>query len=145
LGILRISHRRPGRAWEAIREDEDVAEFMGVATTKYKLWAFVLGGAIGGAGGAIWASQITSILPENFQLNFSIMILATVVFGGMGNIWGVILGAVLLGYIPEKLRFLSESRILIFGLTMIVMMNVRPEGLAPRKKREKFDARVTGN
>lgn len=143
-GFLRISHRRPGRAWEAIREDEDVAEFMGVATTRYKLWAFVLGGAIGGAGGAIYASQITSILPENFKLNLSIMILATVVFGGMGNIWGVILGAVILGYLPEKLRFLSDTRIMFFGLMMIVMMNIRPEGLAPRKKREKFDAKVIG-
>ncbi|CAN2195993.1 LivM ABC-type branched-chain amino acid transport system, permease component [Candidatus Nanopelagicaceae bacterium] len=143
-GFLRIAHRRPGRAWEAIREDEDVAEFMGVATTRYKLWAFVLGGAIGGAGGAIYASQITSILPENFKLNLSIMILATVVFGGMGNIWGVILGAVILGYLPEKLRFLSDTRILFFGLMMIIMMNIRPEGLAPRKKREKFDAKVLG-
>ena len=143
-GFLRIAHRRPGRSWEAIREDEDVAEFMGVATTRYKLWAFVLGGAIGGAAGAIYASQITSILPENFKLNLSIMILATVVFGGMGNIWGVILGAVILGYLPEKLRFLSDTRILFFGLLMIVMMNIRPQGLAPRKKREKFDAKVTG-
>jgi len=72
------------------------------------------------------------------------MILATVVFGGMGNIWGVILGAVILGYLPEKLRFLSDTRILFFGFMMIVMMNIRPEGLAPRKKREKFDAKVTG-
>jgi branched-chain amino acid transport system permease protein len=142
--FLRIAHRRPGRAWEAIREDEDVAEFMGVATTRYKLWAFVLGGAIGGAGGAIYASQITSILPENFKLNLSIMILATVVFGGMGNIWGVILGAVILGYLPEKLRFLSDTRILFFGLMMIIMMNIRPQGLAPRKKREKFDAKAIG-
>ena len=143
-GFLRMSHRRPGRAWEAIREDEDVAEFMGVPTLRYKLWAFVLGGAIGGAGGAIYASQITSIVPENFKLNLSIMILATVVLGGMGNIWGVILGAVILGYLPEKLRFLSETRIMFFGLMMIIMMNIRPEGLAPRKKREKFDAKVSG-
>ena len=143
-GFLRITHRRPGRSWEAIREEEDVAEFMGSATTRYKLWAFVLGGAIGGAGGAIYASQITSILPDNFKLNLSIMILATVVFGGMGNIWGVILGAVILGYLPEKLRFLSETRILFFGLLMIVMMNIRPQGLIPRKKREKFDAKASG-
>ncbi len=67
-----------------------------------------------------------------------IMILATVVLGGMGNIWGVILGAVLLGYIPEKLRFLSDYRIIFFGLLMVVMMNLRPNGLLPRKKREKF-------
>ena len=136
-GVLRLSHRKPGRAWEAIREDEDVAEFMGVATLKYKLWAFIIGGAVGGIAGAIYASQIRSIQPELFTLNLSIMILACVVFGGMGNIWGVVLGAVLLGYIPEKLRFLSDYRIIFFGLLMVVMMNIRPNGLIPRKKREK--------
>jgi branched-chain amino acid transport system permease protein len=137
-GVIRLSHRKPGRAWEAIREDEDVAEFMGVSTLKYKLWAFIIGGAVGGLAGAIYASQIRSIQPELFTLNLSIMILACVVFGGMGNIWGVILGAVLLGYIPEKLRFLSDYRIIFFGLLMVVMMNIRPNGLLPRKKREHF-------
>ena len=135
-GVLRLSHRKPGRAWEAIRQDEDVAEFMGVSTLKYKLWAFIIGGAVGGAAGAVYASQILSIQPEMFNLNLSIMILACVVFGGMGNIWGVILGAVLLGYLPEKLRFLSDYRIVFFGLLMVVMMNLRPNGLLPRKKRE---------
>ena len=135
-GVLRLSHRKPGRAWEAIREDEDVAEFMGVSTLKYKLWAFIIGGAVGGIAGAIFASNIRSIQPELFTLNLSIMILACVVLGGMGNIWGVILGAVLLGYIPEKLRFLSDYRIIFFGLLMVVMMNIRPNGLLPRKKRE---------
>ena len=135
-GIVRLSHRKPGRAWEAIREDEDVAAFMGVQTFRYKLWAFVIGGAIGGAAGVIYASQILSIEPKMFELNLSIMILACVVFGGMGNIWGVIFGAVLLGYLPEKLRFLTDYRILIFGILMVVMMNLRPNGLIPRKKRE---------
>ena len=135
-GVLRLSHRKPGRAWEAIRQDEDVAEFMGVATLKYKLWAFTIGGAVGGAAGAVYASQLLSIQPEMFNLNLSIMILACVVFGGMGNIWGVIVGAVLLGYLPEKLRFLSDYRIIFFGLLMVVMMNIRPNGLLPRKKRE---------
>ena len=142
-GVLRLTHRKPGRAWEAIREDEDVAEFMGVATLKYKLWAFIIGGAVGGIAGAIYASQIRSIQPELFTLNLSIMILACVVFGGMGNIWGVILGAVLLGYIPEKLRFLSDYRIIFFGLLMVVMMNIRPNGLMPRKKREKIGEKTS--
>ena len=141
-GVLRLSHTKPGRAWEAIREDEDVAEFMGVATLKYKLWAFIIGGAVGGLAGAIYASQIRSIQPEMFTLNLSIMILACVVFGGMGNIWGVILGAVILGYIPEKLRFLSDYRIIFFGLLMVVMMNIRPNGLLPRQKREKFQEKT---
>jgi branched-chain amino acid transport system permease protein len=141
---MRLIKRRPGRAWEAIREDEDVAAFMGIPTTKYKLWAFVLGGAIGGAAGAVYASQVTSIVPELFTLNISILILACVVFGGMGNIWGVALGAALLGYFPEKLRFLSDTRILMFGLLMVVMMNIRPDGIIPRKKREKVYDKVTG-
>jgi len=141
---LRLVARRPGRAWEAIREDEDVAEFMGVATMKYKLWGFVLGGAVGGAVGAVYAGQVTSITPENFTLQLSIMILACVVFGGMGNIWGVALGAALLGYFPEKLRFLSDTRILFFGMLMVVMMNVRPNGIIPRKKREKVYDKNTG-
>jgi len=141
---MRLVKRRPGRAWEAIREDEDVAEFMGIATTKYKLWAFVLGGAIGGGAGAVYASQVTSIVPELFDLNVSIMILACVVFGGMGNLWGVAFGAALLGYFPEKLRFLSDTRILFFGLLMVVMMNIRPDGIIPRKKREKVYDKNTG-
>jgi branched-chain amino acid transport system permease protein len=141
---LRLIARRPGRAWEAIREDEDVAEFMGVATMKYKLWGFILGGAVGGGVGAVYASQVTSIVPELFELNVSIMILACVVFGGMGNIWGVALGAALLGYFPEKLRFLSDTRILFFGLLMVLMMNIRPDGLIPRKKREKVYDKNTG-
>jgi len=142
--FLRLVARRPGRAWEAIREDEDVAEFMGVATMKYKLWGFVLGGAVGGGVGAVYAGQVTSITPENFTLQLSIMILACVVFGGMGNIWGVALGAALLAYFPEKLRFLSDTRILFFGLLMVVMMNIRPDGIIPRKKREKVYDKNTG-
>ena len=141
---MRLISRRPGRAWEAIREDEDVAEFMGVPTTKYKLWGFVLGGAVGGGVGAVYSAQVTSIVPELFTLNVSIMILACVVFGGMGNIWGVALGAALLGYFPEKLRFLSDTRILFFGLLMVLMMNIRPDGLIPRKKREKVYDKNTG-
>jgi len=141
---LRLTVRRPGRAWEAIREDEDVAELMGVPTLKYKLWGFVMGGAVGGVAGAVYSAQVTSIVPEMFTLNLSILILACVVFGGMGNIWGVAFGAAMLAYLPEKLRFLSETRILIFGLLMVLMMNIRPDGLIPRKKREKIYDKKTG-
>jgi branched-chain amino acid transport system permease protein len=136
--IRRLSVRRPGRAWEAIRQDEDAAELMGVPTLKYKIWSFTLGAAIGGAAGVLYASKNLVIAPEMFTLNLSIMILACVVFGGMGNIWGVILGAVLLSYIPERIRFISDARMLIFGLVLIIMMNLRPDGLLPRKKREKI-------
>jgi branched-chain amino acid transport system permease protein len=142
--FLRLTSRRPGRAWEAIREDEDVAELMGVPTLKYKLWAFILGGAVGGAGGVVYASQVSTITPELFKVNVSFLILACVVFGGMGNLWGVVLGAILLNYIPEKIRFLADTRIVLFGVLMVLMMNLRPNGLVPRMKREKVYDKKTG-
>lgn len=138
LVIRGLSVRRPGRAWESIRQDEDVAELMGVNTYKYKLWAFIFGASVGGAAGVLFASKAMFIAPNIFSYNVSILILAFVVFGGMGNIWGVVVGAVLLSYIPEKIRFISDARMLIFGLLLIIMMNLRPDGLLPRKKREKI-------
>jgi branched-chain amino acid transport system permease protein len=135
--VRRLSVRRAGRAWESIRQDEDVAELLGVPTFRYKIWAFVLGASVGGAAGVIYASKTLYIAPDNFTLQISILILACVVFGGMGNIWGVILGAVVLAYLPDRIRFLSEARLLVFGLVLVIMMNLRPDGLLPRKKREK--------
>ena len=135
--IRRLTVRRPGRAWEAIRQDEDAAELMGVPTFRYKIWAFVLGASVGGAAGVLYASKTLFISPDNFTLQVSILILACVVFGGMGNIWGVILGAVILGYLPDRIRFISDARLLVFGAVLVLMMNLRPDGLLPRKKREK--------
>ncbi|NCV83235.1 MAG: branched-chain amino acid ABC transporter permease [Actinobacteria bacterium] len=135
--VRRLSVRRAGRAWESIRQDEDAAELMGVPTFKYKVWAFVLGASVGGAAGVFYASKTLFIAPDNFTLQISILILACVVFGGMGNIWGVIAGAVILGYLPDRIRFLSDARLLVFGLVLVIMMNLRPDGLLPRKKREK--------
>ena len=137
--IRRLTVRRPGRAWEAIRQDEDAAELMGVPTFKYKMWSFTLGAAIGGAAGVLYASNNLFISPEMFTLNVSILILACVVFGGIGNIWGVALGATILAYLPERIRFISDARQVIFGLVLILMMNLRPDGLLPRKKREKIE------
>jgi branched-chain amino acid transport system permease protein len=137
--VRRMAARRPGRAWDAIRQDDDVAQLMGINTRKYKVWAFVLGAAVAGVGGVIYASQIMSIVPDQFSLNISILILACVVFGGIGNVWGVILGAVLLAFTPERIRFLSQPRILVFGIALVVMMNLRPDGILPKKKREHFD------
>ena len=135
--IRRLSIRRAGRAWESIRQDEDAAELMGVPTFRYKIWAFVLGASVGGAAGVLYASKTLFISPDNFTLQVSILILACVVFGGMGNIWGVILGAVILGYLPDRIRFISDARMLVFGLVLVLVMNFRPDGLLPRKKREK--------
>ena len=136
--VRRFTVRRPGRAWEAIRQDEDVAALMGVNTLVYKLWAFVIGAAIGGAAGVIYASKTMVISPDMFKFDVSVMILACVVFGGIGNIWGVILGASILAYLPDRFRFLTDARQLVFGAVLILMMNLRPDGLLPRKKREKI-------
>ena len=135
--VRRFTVRRPGRAWEAIRQDEDAAELMGIATLKYKIWSFTLGAAVGGAAGVLYASKNLFIAPEMFTLNVSILILSCVVFGGIGNIWGVIVGATILGYLPDRIRFISDARLLVFGLVLVVVMNFRPDGLLPRKKREK--------
>ncbi|MEY3736786.1 MAG: hypothetical protein RLZZ251_502 [Actinomycetota bacterium] len=143
--IRRLSVRRPGRAWEAIRQDEDVAELMGVQTLKYKIWSFSLGAAVGGAAGVLYASKNLFIAPEMFSLNVSILILACVVFGGIGNIWGVVVGATILGYLPDRIRFISDARLFVFGTVLVIIMNFRPDGLLPRKKREKaIYARSTG-
>jgi len=136
--VRRFTVRRPGRAWEAIRQDEDVAALMGVNTLVYKLWSFVIGAAVGGAAGVLYASKVMVISPDMFKFDVSILILACVVFGGIGNIWGVILGASILAYLPDRIRFISDARQLVFGLVLVIMMNVRPDGLLPRKKREKI-------
>jgi branched-chain amino acid transport system permease protein len=111
---------------------------MGVHTLVYKLWAFVIGAAVGGAAGVIYASKAMVISPDMFKFDVSVMILACVVFGGIGNIWGVILGAGILAYLPDRFRFLTDARQLVFGAVLIIMMNLRPDGLLPRKKREKI-------
>lgn len=131
----RLDRSRVGRAWEAIREDEDAAELMGVQTLKYKLWAFAIGAGIGGMGGALFASKQSFISPDNFPLNLSVMFIAIVVLGGAGHIPGVVLGAFAIAYLPERLRGFSEYRVLAFGAALVLMMNVRPEGLLPRRVR----------
>jgi branched-chain amino acid transport system permease protein len=135
--LKRIDRSRVGRAWEAIREDEDAAELMGVQTLKFKLWAFSIGAGIGGMGGVLFASKVSFISPDNFPLSLSIMFVAIVVLGGSGNIPGVVLGALAISYIPERLRGFSEYRVLMFGAALVIMMNLRPQGLLPRRVRGK--------
>ncbi len=142
--IRRFTIRRPGRAWEAIRQDEDVAILMGVPILRYKIWSFSIGAAIGGAAGVIFASKTQYVAPNMFTFNVSILILSCVVFGGMGNMWGVILGGVLLAYLPERIRFISNARQLVFGVALVLIMNIRPDGLLPRKKREKLSVKKAG-
>jgi branched-chain amino acid transport system permease protein len=154
--VVALSRSRVGRAWAAIREDEDAAEAMGVPTFKMKLWAFAIGAITGSVGGWVYASRVSFINPDNFTLFVSIFVLCAVVLGGMGSIPGVIAGAFAVGFLPEYLRdaaagdFLTrvfnralgahasnitEYRVLLFGLTLILMMIFRPQGLLPSRVR----------
>jgi len=132
----RLQYSRVGRAWMAMREDEDVAEAMGVFTLKYKLLAFAIGAAFAGLGGGLYGSRSQFIGPEDFGLIVSINVLCLVIIGGMGSIPGVIVGALVLKGLPEILRPLQDYRMLFFGALLIFMMIVRPEGLWPSKRRQ---------
>jgi branched-chain amino acid transport system permease protein len=150
---LRLQDSRIGRAWEAIREDEIAARAMGINTTRMKLLAFAMGASFGGIAGGIFSGIQGFISPESFILNESVMVLAMVVLGGMGNIWGVILGAVLLSFVPEILRYTVEPaqrmlfgrslidpeviRMLLFGVAMVAIMLFRPAGLWPSAVRQR--------
>jgi branched-chain amino acid transport system permease protein len=125
-----------GRAWMAIREDEDVARAMGINTTRYKLLAFATGAAFAGLGGAIFASRQTAIFPMDFTLFVSVNVLCVVILGGRGSIPGVIVGSLVLMGLPELLRELQEYRLLAYGALLVVMMIVRPEGLWPAASRK---------
>ncbi len=150
---VRLQNSRIGRAWEAVREDETAARAMGIDTTAVKLLAFAMGASFGGIAGGMFASIQGFISPESFVLVESIMVVAMVVLGGMGNIWGVILGAVLLSFVPEILRWtvapfqnalfgkqLVEPeviRMLLFGLALVLVMLFRPAGLLPSSVRQR--------
>ena len=127
--LFKMSDSRFGRALVAIREDELAASCMGIPTLKIKLQAFGLSAFIAGLAGAIFASKQTIITPDSFDFVLSVLILAMVVLGGLGNIWGAALGALILGVLPEILRDLAGARMLIFGLLMIFMMIFRPQGI----------------
>jgi branched-chain amino acid transport system permease protein len=135
LADYMIKDSRVGRAWEATREDEDAAELMGVPTFRYKLLAFALGAAIGGlAGSVLAAGQGGYINPSSFLLLYSMLFVAAVIIGGAGNRWGAVFGGFLVAYLPERFRSLSDWRLLIFGLTLMLIVNVRPQGLLPPRR-----------
>lgn len=131
----RLKNSRLGRAWMAIREDEDVAQAMGIDLVRTKLLAFATGAAFSGFSGAIFAAMITSIYPHSFHLLVSINTLGLIIVGGMGSIPGVIVGSLALVGLPEILREFSEYRLLIYGVALVYMMLVRPEGLLPEARR----------
>jgi branched-chain amino acid transport system permease protein len=157
LGIilvnLRLQNSRVGRAWEAIREDEVAARAMGIDTRNLKLLAFAMGASFGGVAGGMFSAIQGFISPESFVLVESIMVVSMVVLGGMGNIWGVILGALLLSFVPEILRWtvtpVQEAlfgrmlvepeviRMLLFGLALVLVMLFRPAGLLPSEVRKR--------
>ena len=127
----RLSRSRLGRQWMALREDEDVAEAMGINLVKTKLLAFAIGAAFSGLAGAIFASKLTSIFPHSFNLLISINVLSLIIVGGMGSLPGVVVGALILVGLPELLREFAEYRYLMYGALLIVMMLAKPEGFWP--------------
>ncbi len=127
----RLSRSRLGRQWMALREDEDVAQAMGINLVKTKLLAFAIGAAFSGLAGAIFASKLTSIFPHSFNLLISINVLCLIIVGGMGSLPGVVVGALILVGLPELLREFAEYRYLMYGALLIVMMLAKPEGFWP--------------
>ncbi|MEO6120765.1 MAG: branched-chain amino acid ABC transporter permease, partial [Acidimicrobiales bacterium] len=154
--FVRLNRSRVGRAWAAIREDEDAAEAMGVPTYAMKLWAFAVGASTAGLAGWIFASKASFISPDNFLFFFSILILSAVVLGGMGSVPGVVLGGFAIAFLPEYLRNAAagdtllrwlntltggevtdivQYRTLLFGAALVAVMVFRPQGLLPSRRR----------
>ena len=162
--ITRLYDSRMGRSWQAIREDEIAAASMGINTVSAKLWAFALGASFSGFAGSIYAGYVRVVYPDQFQFSVSIIILAMVILGGIGNIYGVIVGAIIIGsfdrilateltrplnWMGEQLTWeplswlgewlathnLNSDRFLIFGLALVLIMLLRPGGLFPSSRR----------
>jgi len=148
---FRLRDSRLGRAWIALREDEVAAVSMGVPLVKTKLFAYGTGAAFGGMSGAFLGSYLNTVNADQFQFSFSIFVLAMVILGGLGSIWGVVLGAIILSFInnrlipdvlneiPAKIGLdfdLTELSFGIFGFLLVIMMVLRPEGLIPEKRRQ---------
>lgn len=142
LMVRNLERSRVGRSWIAIREDEDVAEIMGVPTFRFKLWAFVIGATIGGLSGALYAGQVQFVNPNNFDIMSSMLFLCSVVIGGRGNKLGIIIGAFLVVYLPNRFmsfelggKTLGDYKYLFFGIALLALMIFRPQGLFPARQR----------
>ena len=148
---VRLRDSRLGRAWVALREDEVAAASMGIPIVKTKLLAYATGAAFGGVSGALLGSYLNTVGADQFQFSFSIFVLAMVIVGGLGSIWGVVIGAILLSFfnsylIPDVLNGLPNSVGLdfdltqlsygIFGFLLVIVMVLRPEGLIPERRRK---------
>jgi branched-chain amino acid transport system permease protein len=148
---FRLRDSRLGRAWIAVREDEVAAASMGVPLVRTKLLAYATGAAFGGMAGAFLGSYLNTVNADQFEFAFSIFILAMIILGGLGSIWGVVVGAIALSFInnrlipdvfntwPEKVGLdfdLTELSFGIFGFLLVIMMVLRPEGLIPERRRK---------
>lgn len=131
VAASRLGKGKLGRAWRAIKDDEDAAEAMGINTYTTKLKAYVMGAVFGGLAGILMAAHQTAVSPTSFVFLNSALLLMAVVLGGMGSIPGVIIGALLISLLPEMLREVSEWRYLVFGVLLVIMMIFRPAGLWP--------------
>jgi branched-chain amino acid transport system permease protein len=134
LGFLLLLDWKLGRswvglAWASIREDDQAAGAMGVDVVRFKVLAFTLGSAIAGLAGGFYAHFLTFIMPQNFGFGQSIVILCMVVFGGIGTRWGPLVGAIILGVLPEISRPIMEYRTLVYGILLMAMMRFQPGGI----------------
>jgi branched-chain amino acid transport system permease protein len=141
LGIVafvawRVKDSRIGRAWMALREDEDVAMAMGINHVTTKLMAFATGALFSGLAGTIFAAKLQSVYPHSMNFLVSINVLSLIIIGGMGSIPGVFVGGLALIAAPELLREFAEYRYLVYGAVLVVMMLTRPEGLWPEERRK---------
>jgi branched-chain amino acid transport system permease protein len=149
--VIRLRDSRLGRAWIAVREDEVAAASMGVPLVKTKLLAYTVGGAIGGVSGAFLGAYLNTVNADQFAFSFSIFVLAMVILGGLGSVWGVVLGAIVLSFVnnrlipdvldslPGKLGLdfsLTDLGFGIFGFLLVIVMILRPEGLLPERRRQ---------
>lgn len=143
---LRLKNSRLGRAWMAMREDEDVAQAMGINLVATKLLAFATGAGFSALSGAIFASKIGSVYPHSFNVFISINVVCIVIIGGIGSLPGIVVGAAALMGLPELLREFADYRMFVYGVALVVMMLLRPEGLWPevRHKIELHDEPETG-
>lgn len=142
--VNRLENSRVGRAWEAMREDEIASQAMGIDLTKTKLLAFSIGAVWAGFVGVLFAAKTTFINPASFTVWESIVVLCVVVIGGMGSIPGVVVGALVFTLLPELLRSVSEYRMLVFGITLVIMMIFRPGGLI-QKTRKSYKFKKEGD
>ncbi|ANF30437.1 branched-chain amino acid ABC transporter [Leifsonia xyli] len=135
LLVGNLERSRVGRAWVAIREDEDAAEIMGVPTFKYKVWAFAIGAGVGGLSGALFAGQVGFVNNQKFDVQTSILFLAAVVLGGAGNKVGAMLGGAIVAYIPLRFTVIADYKYLIFGIALVLIMIFRSQGLFPARQK----------